>query len=228
MLCKITFQLQNVFSNVFSVFCFVFCLAKFLFFASLFFGYVIVMVFQSKFIKCKFIHFVFAPQSWGVSGNGHNQISLSSLHFHFSLYFHHLIFHLTLPPSLTFPFPPCIPGCCRCKLSNVSIFSFYIFAFDKYCIFFFLFIGCHLHKTINWSGLHMDSYCPLSNPFRLELHQCYTKIIMKPNSWERVPSSLCLCDLNVIALVHMFCNVLILIPISTLMPCLNEILQNQN
>ena len=92
---------------------------------------------------------------------------------------------------------------------------------------FYLFIKCHLHKTINWSGLHMDSYCPLSNPFRLELHQCYTKIIMKPNSWERVPSSLCLCDLNVIALVHMFCNVLILIPISTLMPCLNKILQNQ-
>ena len=103
MLCKITFQLQNVFSYVFSVF--------FVFFV---FGYVIVMVFQSKFIKCKFIHFVIAPQSWGVSGNGHNQISLSSLHFHFSFYLHHLIFHLSLPPSLTFPFPPCTPGCCCC------------------------------------------------------------------------------------------------------------------
>ena len=31
-----------------------------------------------------------------------------------SLYFHHFIFHPCLPPSLTFPFPPCAPGCCCC------------------------------------------------------------------------------------------------------------------
>ena len=130
------------------------------------------------------------PQGWGVSENLHNQIFLLSFHSHFSLYFHHDLFHHNLPLlSLSLSLHVSLAAAAA-DWVFVSIFLLIFFCFLTNIVYF-----CVINTGyIIWSGLHMDSFCPLSNPFRLELYQCHPNIFMKPNSWERLPPSLCLCN----------------------------------
>ena len=107
MLCKITFQLQNVFNNfLFDIICFVvdlvfkckFKVSLFTFLVIFLFSFLVMFLFsflvmflfwllRVNLSKVNFIsfasQFVSAPQSWGVSENFHNQIFLLSTHFHF-------------------------------------------------------------------------------------------------------------------------------------------------
>ena len=139
------------------------------------------------------IHFaskLSAPQGWGVSENLHNQIFLISTHFHFSLYFHHILFHPFCPLlSLSLSLPVSLAAAVAnwvlcpflllfCFLTNI-VFLSYIFM--KKVIYTNIIIGA----DFTWTAIVP---CPIL--FWLDLHQCY--FIMKPNSWERVPPSLCL------------------------------------
>ena len=77
-----------------------------------------------------------------------------------------------------------------------------------------------------WSGLHMDSFCPLSNPFRLELYQCHpnifqSQILGKDCHLLCACTIACNCTCTYILLCAYFANILDIDALS------NKILQNQ-
>ena len=145
---------------------------------------------------------VSAPQGWGVSENLHNQIFLISTHFHFSLYFHHILFHPFLPPSITLPFPPFIPGCCCDWLSNVSIFYF-VFCFLTNIVFLFLVLNVITLKAFLERTLYGQLLSPVQSFFNLN---CINAILLihEAKLLRKTVTLFVLAQLYVIVLVHMF------------------------
>ena len=91
-------------------------------------------------------------------------------------YFHFLsVCHNSIPPP---PFPSHFPFpsdyCCG-WFCNVSIFPFLLLT--NIVLFYLFFVNTI--KFISRSGLHMDNFCPLSNPFQ---HECISAPSIKSSS----------------------------------------------
>ena len=92
--------------------------------------------------------------------------------------------------SLPLLFPPFSHSRLTIAVADLVMCPF--FPFCSWQILYFLFF-VNAIKFISRSGLHMDNFCPLSNPFQHECISAPSTVFIQPNYWEKLLPSPCTC-----------------------------------
>jgi len=174
-----------------------------------FFVFLFVLLFWSSF--CVLVVVIFLPlkvnlvvrsvcskllsttQAWSVFKYLYNQLSLFQL---FLIFFssHHILLSLSLCLSQFYPSPSLFPPFSHSRLT-IAVADLVMCPFFPFCswqILYFLFF-VNAIKFISRSGLHMDNFCPLSNPFQHECISAPSTVFIQPNYWEKLLPSPCTC-----------------------------------